>query len=227
MQAFNLAATSRELTGKKVSQLRSKGLIPACVYGGGATNKNLSIEYGVFEKMYRDAGESSLVDLSVDGGASVKVLVHDVQTDAMYGRMTHVDFRQVNMNEKLEAEVEISLIGESPAVKGIGAVLQQVLDSVTVYCLPGDLVSEIAVDLSVLKEFGDAVRVKDLVPPPGIEFHNGPEEVIVIANEPISEEDLKKLDEAVTVDVSTVKTAAEEKKAADEAKAAAEGTKEE
>lgn len=223
MATFTLAATKREMTGKKVSQLRAKGLVPACVYGGDSKHMNLSLEAGLFDKMYRDAGDSSLVDLAVEGGAPLKVLVHEVQYDPLYGRVTHVDFREVDMKKKIEAEVELTLTGESPAVKGQGGVLQQVLDSVTVYCLPGNLVSSIAIDISVLKEFGDAIRIRDLVALEGVEFENGPEEVIVLVNEPISEEDLAKLDEAVTVDVSTVKTAADEKKAAADAAAAAEG----
>lgn len=223
METYALTAQKRATTGKQVSALRGKGIIPACVYGGGSENRNLQLELGVFEKLYRNAGDSSLIDLAVDSETPVKVLVHDVQYDPIYDRITHVDFRQVNMKEKLETDIEVRLIGESPAVKGLGAILVQNKDTVGVRCLPGDLVNHIDIDVSSLKQFDDSIRVKDVVPPPGIEFTDDPEDSIAYAEEPISEEELAKLNEAVVEDVTAVKVEGEEKKAAEAAAAAEAG----
>lgn len=211
MESFNLEAQNREITGKQVSQLRRKGIIPAVVYGGGSDSRNISMDFGKFTKLYDEAGDSSLIDLAVGGEKPVKVLVHDVQYDPLYDRITHVDFRQVNMKEELEAEVGLTFIGEASAVKQFGGILVQNMDSVTARCLPSDLVPEIEVDLSTLSELNDTIRVRDIAPPPGMKFMNEPDDVIAVVNEPISEEEFEKLEGEVEEKVGEVEVEGEEK----------------
>lgn len=225
MEALKLQAKKRALLGKRVKTLRQEGQIPAVVYGHGVEAKNLTVDYRAFEKLFGKAGESSLVDLEVEGGEPVKVLIHEVQFDPMKGTIDHVDFRQVNMKEKLEAEIVLKFVGEAPAVKVNGGMLVRVMDSLAVRCLPGDLVHEIEIDLTKLVNIDDSISVGDLTPPPGIEFLAKPNDVIVVANAPISEEELASLETKPEADVSTVKVATEEKKA--ERAAAKEGEKEE
>lgn len=223
MEALKLDAKKREVIGKRVKTLRTEGLIPAVVYGHGIEAKNLTVDYRAFEKLFGKAGESSLIDLAVEGGEPVKVLVHEVQFDPMKGKINHVDFRQVNMKEKLEAEVILKFVGEAPAVKVNGGMLVRVMDALVVRCLPGDLVHEIEIDLTKLVNIGDSVSVSDIAPPPGMEFLARPNDVIVVANAPISEEELASLEAKPDADVSAVKVATEEKKA--ERAAAKEGDK--
>lgn len=229
MEALKLEAKKRDIKGKKVKTLRAEGGVPAVVYGKGVASSDLTLDGRVFEKVFNKAGESSLIDLSVEGAAPVKVLVHDVQYDPLKGTIDHVDFRQVNMKEKLEADVILKFVGEAPAVKAQGAILVRNMDTITVRCLPGDLVHEIEVDLSKLANIDDHVNVGALTPPPGIEFMAEPTELIIVAQAPISEEELAALEtaEKPEADVSAVKVATEEKKAErDAAKAAEEGSKE-
>ncbi|HSD12678.1 MAG TPA: 50S ribosomal protein L25 [Patescibacteria group bacterium] len=213
MEALKLEAKKREVKGKKVKKLRTEGQIPAVVYGHGVESKDLAVDYRAFEKLFAKAGESSLVDLAVEGGSPVKVLIHAVQFDPLKGKISHVDFRQVNMKEKLDAEVILKFVGEAPAVKTSGAILVRNMDTITVRCLPGDLVHEIEVDLSKLANLDDRITVADIAPPPGIEFQAQPGELIVVANAPISEEELASLEAKPEADVSAVKVATEEKKA--------------
>jgi large subunit ribosomal protein L25 len=214
METLSLQGVKRDITGKHVKVLRSEGLVPAVVYGHGVESKNLAVDYRTFEKIFNKAGESSLIDLAVADAAPVKVLVQDIQYDPMTDRITHVDFRQVNMKEKLEAEVILKFVGESAAIKVQGGVLVRNMDTVTVRCLPGDLVHEIEVDLSKLANLEDRVTVADITPPPGIEFMARPTDIIVVANAPISEEELAaSLASTTTADVTAVKAVNEEKKA--------------
>ena len=98
------------------------------------------------------------------------------------------------------------------------------MDVITVRCLPGDLVHEIEVDLSKLANIDDHINVSALTPPPGIEFMAEPNDLIIVANAPISEEELAAMDAKPEADVSAVKVATEEKKAErDAAKAEKEG----
>lgn len=220
MEALKLEAKKRDVVGKQVKQLREEGAIPAVVYGHGVEAKNITVDFRAFEKALRQAGESSLVDLVINGDEAVKVLIQDVQYDPLRSKAIHADFRQVNMKEKLEANVILKLVGEAPAVKTLGAILVRNIDTITVRCLPQYLVHEIEVDLAALKNFEDSIKVGDITPPEGMEFMNGPEELIVLAQQPISEEELAALETKPEADVAAVKVATEEKKAERDAAAA-------
>jgi len=223
MEALKLEAKKREIKGKKVKTLRLEGQIPAVVYGHGVESKDLTVDYRGFEKVFNKAGESSLIDLDVEGGSPVKVLVHEVQYDPLKGTINHVDFRQVNMKEKLEAEVILKFIGEAPAVKAQGAILVRNMDTITVRCLPGDLVHEIEVDLSKLANIDDRIAVSSLAIPPGVELMADPSDLIIVANAPISEEELASLEAKPEADISAVKVVTEEKKAERDAAKAEKG----
>lgn len=221
METITLAAKTRE-TGKNLRAMRTAGNVPAVMYGHGTENRSFAVNYNEFAKVYRSAGESSLIDLAIDGGAIIKTLVKDVQVEPLSGRFSHVDFYQVDLKEKLTAEIPLIFVGESPAVKELGGTLVRSLETVEVECLPMDLVRSIEVDVSVLKAFEDMIRVKDLKVPAGIEIKDSPEETIVIAEAPMTEEQFKAMEGPVTADVTAIKTEAEEKKAAEEAKKAEE-----
>lgn len=205
------------MTGKKVKQLRTKGMVPGVVYGHGVTPQAVSVDGRAFAKVLAVAGESTLVDLAVDGGAAVKVLIQDVQEHPLSSAVLHVDFRQVNMTEKLEAEIALHFVGEAPAVKTLGGILVRNLTSIKVRCLPQYLVHTIEVPLTELGAFGAAIKIKDIPAPEGLEFLARPEEIVVVVNEPISEEDLAALDAKPEADVTQVKTVADEKKAKEDA----------
>ena len=214
MEAIALNATSRTVAGKQVKQLRAQGTVPAVVYGHGIDSRNLAVTYGEVDRAFRKAGESSLVDLAVDGATPVKVLIQDVQRDPLLDRILHVDFRQVNMKEKLEVEVILEFVGEAPAIKAHGAILVKAKEHLAVRCLPSDLVHEIKVELAPLANVGDMIRVSDLKVPAGLEVLDGAEEIVAVINEPISEAELAALESTpVTGDVAAVKVEAEEKKA--------------
>ncbi len=221
METITLNATTRTIKGKQVKQLREEKKLPAVVYGKHEKNHDVTLDAGEFEKAFRKAGESTLVDLVVDGAAPLKVLIQDIQRDPILDRPVHADLRRVNMKEKLTLKVHLKFVGEAPAVKEQGAILVKNLAEVEIRCLPTDLVHEILVDLQTLKNFNDAIRVKDLPVNKGIEIMRRAEDIIVIANEPISEEELKAMEEKPVEDVSAVKSETDEKKAAKEAEAAA------
>lgn len=204
MDSLSLKLKERKQLGKAVKRLRKEGLIPAIVYGHGVTARSVSVEYNPFIKVYRQAGESSLVDLVIEGKESVKALIADTAIDPMTDRLIHVDFRQVLMTEKLKAKIPVVLSGESRAVKELGGILVKSLLEIEVECLPQFLVHEITVDLSSIKEFGETIRVEAITPPEGMVFLANPREVIATVTPPRSEEELKALEEKVEEKVDTV-----------------------
>jgi|RhisoiCoNPM_1038542.scaffolds.fasta_scaffold02807_2 large subunit ribosomal protein L25 len=221
MEAIKLALKKRDTTVTP-KKLRLKSIIPAVIYGHGTENKNVQVDYNSFHKAFKAAGESTLLDLEIEGDGTVKALVKDWQVEPLSNRYTHVDFYQVNLKEKLKTEVALNFIGESPAVKEQGGSIIKTLDSVLVECLPMDLVHSIDVDVSVLKNFDDMIAVKDLAVPPGIEILENADEVIVKVEAPMTEDQLKAMENAAPVDVTAVKTEAEVKAAEEAAKAAEE-----
>ncbi len=196
---ISLNVKKRSETKKKTSQLRKRGVIPAVVYGHKVNNWNISVLESEFKKVYKAAGESTLIDLLVENAAPVRVIIQDVQLHPVMGDYMHVDFHQVNMKEKLHTNISLKFVGEAPAVKSSGGVLITNKNSIEVKCLPADLIHEIEVDLSHLKNLEDSIRVKDLNVPKTIEVLDLSDEVVAIVTESKTEKEA----EAVSVPVDT------------------------
>ncbi len=208
---FSLSALKRTLGGDKT---RAQGHLPAVVYGGTAAPDSVAIDYPQFLKLYRQAGEASLIDLSIDGKDAGKVLVQDVQYDPVSDRMIHVDLRRIDMNKLMTATVELKFTGEPPVVKALGGTLVTNLTSVQVRCLPKDLVSTLTIDLSGLNTYEDAIKVKDIALPTGVEIISAKAtDLVAKATPALSEEELKALDEkgSAAVDLSKIESSAKKK----------------
>src|SRR6185503_6129507 len=95
-----LAAARRTVTGKKVAYMRRDGRLPAVVFGRG-------LDSNEFEVLRRHAGPNTLIDLSVDGGASAPVLVSEVQLHRVTRKPLHVDLYVVRMTEELTVDVAL------------------------------------------------------------------------------------------------------------------------
>ncbi len=206
-------------------ETRGLGLIPAVLYGQEDGAISVAVDKLAFEKLYGEAGESSLVDLSVAGGkGAVKVLIQDIQRDPVKGDITHVDFMRINMNKEMHATLPINFVGESLAVKELGGTLIKSLQELDIKCLPKDLVSHIDMDLSVLKTFDDIVHIKELVVPAGITIMENPETVVAKVAAPLTEEQLKAMEESgVAKAVADIEVAGAKKEGEDGEVVAEEG----
>jgi large subunit ribosomal protein L25 len=222
MEALILNATSRTTLGKRSKDVRANNQIPAVLYGHGVEARAISVSVPEFRKVYAKAGSSALVDVVLDGGKSVKALIQEVQPNHLTMEPMHIDFHQVRMDEKMHARIPLVFIGESAAVKSLGGTLVKSLDAVEISCLPADLPHELTVDLSVLKSFEDSISVSDLKLPNGVEFLTDGSNTIATVAAPLTEEELKKLEESQVGDVTAIKTEADIKKAEEEAKKAEE-----
>lgn len=213
-QSLSLHVTKRSENGRKAMQvLRKNQQVPAVVYGPEVKSQPLTVHPVEFERIYAQAGESTFIDLTVDDAQPIKVLIHDVQRDPLKHTVSHVDFRQIKMSEKMHAEVELLFEGESPAVKKMGGILMKTLTHIEVECLPNDLPHHIVVDISAIKDFETSIHVRDLTLPTGVTPLTDEENTIASVSAPRSEEELKALDEAVSEDVAAVEVAGEKEKA--------------
>lgn len=216
-----IAILAKKRSSGDAENTRMSGMIPAVVYGPGVEPQSIAVEASSFEKIYKEAGEATLVDFSVDGSSPVKVLIQALQYHPTSEAIVHVDFRQINMNQEMTATVGLEFIGDSTAVKE-GGTLNVGLDEVEVECLPKHLVSSITVDISVLKTFDDAIYVKDLKLPEGITVLDDKDTLVANVSAPLTEEELKAMDaeDAAPVSLDTIEVEKKGKKE-DEAAAAA------
>ena len=184
-----LNAQLRSESNGKAKKIRATGFIPAVIYGFGKANQNIKVKKHDFEKVFTIAGEFNLVDLSIGEAVPAKVIIKDVQRDGITDSVIHVDFYQVDMTKKITTEIPLNFIGEAKIIKELGGTLVKNMDTVEVECLPGDLVSHIDVDISILENFDQFIRLHDLVLPNGIVLVQVTNEAVVGAVETEIEEE--------------------------------------
>ncbi len=178
-----LKAEKREIFGRKVNRLRKEGLIPSNIFGKKIKSEAVTVNAKEFEDIFKKAGETQIIDLN---GKSV--LVSNMQTDPVSGLTLHVDFRQVDLTEKIEAKVPVEVEGESPAEKqNLGLAVQQIHE-IEVEALPADLPEKIVIDISELVQVDQAIYVKDLKVDKKVEIKTDLELIVVKVEPPTKEE---------------------------------------
>jgi large subunit ribosomal protein L25 len=209
-ETHTLSAKKREKTGRHAaSRERADRRVPAVLYGHGLESQHVSVDLVEFDRIYSEAGESSIVELVVEGGDAVNVLIQSVQRHPIKEYASHIDFYQVRMDEAITAEVVLEFTGVAPAVKELGGILVKNMDHVEVKCLPADLPHDIAVDITTLKTLDDNISVADLPKIEKVEYITDAERIVAAVSEPRSEEELEALNEDVVEDVDSVEVAGE------------------
>ena len=189
-----LQAKKRNILGKKVKSLRYEGDIPAVVYGKNIESTPLRFDLNDFTKVYDESGESSIIVLHIEGESPKKVLIAGVQKDPCTEAIIHADLRQVNLKEKITAEVSINFVGEPSIVKSGQGITLPLINEVEITCLPTDLPAAITVDITNLTKVGDTLHIKDLpLDRKKIEVAAAPEEPILKIDYPeMAEEEEEK-----------------------------------
>ncbi|GAG62078.1 unnamed protein product [marine sediment metagenome] len=216
MKKITLKASKRKILGKKTKSLRKAGLVPAILYGHKIKNAPLAIDKKEFDRVYKKAGQTTLIDLRVQDEKPQKVLIHETQLDPISDNIVHIDFRQVAMTEKIKTEVPVETGGEAPAVTELDGSLILNKDTIEIECLPQDLIHEIKVDISGLKTFENRILVKDLKVPENIVILDNPEEVVVLVTPPRTEEELAELEEVVEEKPEEIEVEAEKEEKEEE-----------
>ncbi len=228
---MDLSVQIREKFGTSASKiLRDGGLVPAEFYGHGIKNEHFLVSEKDFTKAFKEAGTSTILylhlskDLSAsneavaDKHADVKekkpAIIHDVVHDSLTGRIIHVDFYAVKMDEVITARIPLEFINESPAVKEKGAIINKSMTEIEVESLPQNLPHAFKIDISLLDDINKSICVRDIKVPNGVKILIEGDTVIATATPPLVEE---KKEETQLTDVSAVKVEGEEKRAEREA----------
>jgi large subunit ribosomal protein L25 len=178
MEQIELQAEKREATTKGVvNGLRRNGRVPGVTYGDGAPMA-LSVDARMLMGILKsERGRNALINLKIEG-SSHPVLLKEIQRHPITRALWHVDFHRVSLKKKIEAAVPVHVKGEAPGVKLGGGILEHVVRDVRVHCLPTDIPASLDVDVSNL-QIGQAIKVKDLPVPNGVEWGTDLESVVV------------------------------------------------
>ncbi|HUQ30300.1 MAG TPA: 50S ribosomal protein L25 [Candidatus Paceibacterota bacterium] len=195
---FTLTAAKRD-TSATLSAIRRAGSLPAIVYGPKQESTPITLPLRAFEKAFRDAGESSVIELSGVAAAPLQVLIHEVDLDPVTSIPRHADFYAIEKGAKVEVAVPLVFVGDAPAVKA-GALVVKVLHELEIEAEAANLPHELTVDISTLVAFGDQIRAQDIKLPAGVTLKISPDEVIALAQE-VKEE---VVEVAPAADLSTI-----------------------
>lgn len=158
---LKIACQKRTEKKKNASgRLRSGGLIPANLIQDGASSL-ITVNEKEFQQLLNSGlRQSSLIEMSVDGGSDNKVVVKEIQRNPVTGKILHIDFFATRPSKKVKVQIGIELQGIAPGVKKGGA-LEHYIRTVQVKSTPESLTDTIKVDISKL-DVGDSVYFKDL-----------------------------------------------------------------
>ena len=183
-----LKAERRSILGKKVRRLRRAGILPATVYGYRVEPQSIQVRSHELRDAIRQAGTTQLIDLVIDTQPARPVLIRQTTMDPRRNSVSHVEFFQPNLREKIVTHVPLHPVGESPAVQA-GGILLQVLDHVDIESFPQDVPAEgVLVDISQIGEINGAIHAGDLQLPPGIALATPPDEVVLKVDPPAAED---------------------------------------
>jgi large subunit ribosomal protein L25 len=191
-------AVEKRTADVSADAVRTAGKIPGVVYGPKHTAESIAVDARTFEKVFKEAGESTIVKLEgLD--TETEVLIHDVAFNPARGGVMHIDFYAIERGKELTTNVPLEFVGEAPVEKR-GATANKIIHEIEVTCRPSNLPSHIDVDLSVLTDDASVIHVSDLIIPEGVTVENEPTEIV--ANVAAAREE--EPEEAPAVDMAAI-----------------------
>jgi large subunit ribosomal protein L25 len=182
-ESVTLVAEKREGRGTRAAQrLRSKGKVPAVVYGHKEATISVALDGEALTQAIRHGVR--VIDLKTDGGVE-KALIREVQWDHLGKELLHVDFARVAVDERIHVSVPIELRGIAPGVTG-GGLLDQPLHSLAIECLAISIPESIRVNINEL-QIGQAIHVRDLSLPPDVKALTDADAIVVHVTTPAAE----------------------------------------
>ena len=172
---LSLTAEKRD-SSSKLEALREAGKMPAVFYGPKEDSTSIALNAKEFSKVWKKAGESSVVILKDASGIEHETLIHEVDIHPLSGEPRHADFYVIEKGKKVKVAVQLVFSGVSPAVKDKAGILVKVHREIEIEAAPRDLPHDLIVDISKLVEFADVIKAKDLILPKGVELKEEIEE---------------------------------------------------
>jgi len=183
MEKFVLDAEKREVIGKKVKALRREGKLPAVIYGQEIEPMPITLDTKQVHQVLKVVGANTLISIKV-GKEEFLTLVRDIQREVIMRDLLHMDFQAVSLEESITTVLPVVMVGESPAVAELDALLIVGMDELQIEAKAKDLPDTISVDVSGLVEIGDNILVKDLVISGDVKILDDPDGIVIVATAP-------------------------------------------
>ena len=176
---MKLEVREREDSGsRRTRRLRADGFIPGVLYGKGHARAIVVPERDLRAAMTGPSGLHAILDVVIEGQTTVHPsILADYQQDPIRGTISHIDLREVRMDQPIHATVTIQLVGEAAGVK-TGGMLSLVAREVQVEALPADVPEHIEVDVSHM-EVGDVLRLADVAAIDNVTLLDDPHETVI------------------------------------------------
>ena len=190
MDTLTLTLSPRQVTGKKVKELRRKGMVPVHLYGRGVDSLALQVEHGELRRVLSRAGGTVPVTVEIDGQDGENIcFVRQAQRHPVTEELLHVDFLRVDVTRLVRADVPVVLDGDAPAVRTLGGTLLQPFATLEVEALPMDMPEAFHVDVTGLEELYASLRIGDISIPENVTVLRDPDEMIARVVPPRIEEE--------------------------------------
>lgn len=161
--------------------LREKGVMPAVLYGPKEDSTLISVSAGEFERVFKEAGETTIIKLKGVGDEK-ETLIYDTQFHPVTGKVLHADFYVLEKGKKVKIKVPLEFVGSAPAEK-TGNIVVKTLYEIEIEVVPAELPHNLPVDISSLVNTGDHILAKDIKLPPSAILIENPDEIVVSVKE--------------------------------------------
>ena len=213
MAEYKLTLEKREVTGKKLKNLRANGMIPSVVYGGGKEPELLASEYVATEKVLLGAGYHSPIDLNIDGKKKLAI-VKDVDIDPVTRKIVNIEFQAISAKEAVVATTPVVVVNfeESEASKTYHFAMNLLIDEIDVKAKPADLPKELEINAAEMKELDDKLTIGDIKLPEGVVFADKEidlEQVVASLYDPAAEAEKRAAEEAAAAEAEATEEGAE------------------
>jgi large subunit ribosomal protein L25 len=160
-------------------RLRNEGLVPGVLYGRGKPPHPFVVPMSELRRaLSGDSGTHAILDVVLDGQSTTHpAVLKDYQQEIPSGRLAHVDLHEVRLDEAIQTQVSIELIGEAQGVTE-GGVLSQVNREINIEALPLEIPDHLELDVSGMA-IGDTMRLADLPPTEGVKYLDDPEDTVL------------------------------------------------
>jgi large subunit ribosomal protein L25 len=172
---LTLEVTARD-SKESTETLRGRGAVPAVFYGPKEKATAIAIDGKKLAHVWKQAGETTIIKLT-GAGNDIDTLIRDVQVHPVSGQLLHADFYALEKGKKIEINVPLHFEGEAPAEKQ-GHIISKALHEIEIEVAPAELPHALAVDLSVLANIGDHIKVSDIKLPPSATLKTDAEEIV-------------------------------------------------
>jgi large subunit ribosomal protein L25 len=171
MQQETLRAQKRVSSGSRPARrLRREGQVPAIVYGRDLDTVSLRVsDRDLYSILHTEAGLNALINLEIEDGGSVLTVAREVQRDPVRGDITHLDFIKVSLDEEIEAEVSLQLVGTPIGVREDQGLVEAIETTLMIRALPTQIPNAVELDIADLS-VGDGLKVADLPQIEGVTY---------------------------------------------------------